>query len=69
MFSTGHDFFRALAQARKATRRGDVATTERWIKCAERHLAIAERIENALARQERQRRQGPERNPWVEEHG
>ena len=65
MFSSGHYFFRALAQARKAARRGDVALTERWIRCAERHLAIAERIENVIERQERQRRPPIERNPWT----
>lgn len=61
MFTHAHDFFRALGRARKATRRGDVAATERWIKCAERHLAIAERFQTLVERQERQR---PQRNPW-----
>ncbi|MGQ0534051.1 MAG: hypothetical protein ACT4OF_15370 [Caulobacteraceae bacterium] len=61
MFATGHDFFRDLAQARKATRRGDVAATERWIKCAEKHIAIAERFQKLAEREEAQR---PQINPW-----
>lgn len=68
MFSTGHDFFRALAQARKAARRGDVAAAERWIRCAERYFAIAERFENLIERQQRQRRPAMERNPWIGEN-
>ena len=44
MFSPQHDFFIALNQARKAARRGDLATVERWLKCAEKHVTIAERL-------------------------
>jgi hypothetical protein len=61
MFAPQHDFFRTLAQARKATRRGDLVATERWLKCAERHMALAERIEKLAQQQERQQ---PQINPW-----
>ena len=41
MFVHRHDFFMALRRARKAARRGDVASMERWLRAAERHTLIA----------------------------
>lgn len=55
MFSLVHDFYRALAQARKATRRGDVAAAERWLACAERHTILAERLRKAAEQQQERR--------------
>lgn len=46
MFSPKHDLFRALAQARRAGRSGDIRTAERWVKVAERHVALARRIQD-----------------------
>jgi hypothetical protein len=40
MFAPIHDFFRAIHQARKATRRGDAVAAERWLRIADRHLTI-----------------------------
>ena len=48
MFAPVHDFFRALNQARRATRAGDHKTAEHWTRIAERHLNISERL-NRLA--------------------
>ena len=44
MFWPTHEFFRALAKARRATRSGDYAAADRWTRLAERHLAIADRF-------------------------
>ncbi len=38
-----HDYFLALAAARKATRRGDFKEADKWMKLAERHLMLEER--------------------------
>ncbi len=45
MFWPTHEFFRALAKARRATRSGDYAAADRWTRLAERHLAIADRFQ------------------------
>jgi hypothetical protein len=47
MFAPAHDFFRALNNARRATRRGDHAGADRWTRIADRHLQMAQRL-NAL---------------------
>jgi hypothetical protein len=39
------DFYRALAQARKAVHRGDIAAAKEWTSLVERHIRIAERHE------------------------
>ena len=44
MFDPSHDFFRALSQARAATRRGDLAAADKWMKLAERHVRLGERL-------------------------
>lgn len=44
MYRPEHQFFVALANAQRAARRNDIVLTERWIKVAERHLAISERF-------------------------
>jgi hypothetical protein len=43
--TTRSDFFLALRQARKATHRGDIAATERWLKICERYLDIVRSYE------------------------
>ena len=37
---TNRDYVLALRQARIATHRGDIASTERWLKIAERYLDV-----------------------------
>ncbi len=49
MFAPQHDFFRALAKARKATRAGDHSAADRWTRLAERHLAMARRMDQLCA--------------------
>lgn len=49
MFAPRHDFFQALGKARRATRAGNYAEADRWTRLAERHLAIAERIDRKAA--------------------
>ena len=44
MFDPDHEFFRALTQARTATRRGDLAAADKWMKLAERHVRLGERM-------------------------
>lgn len=44
IFDPSHDFFRCLTQARKATRRGDLAGADKWMKLAERHVRLGERM-------------------------
>ena len=58
MFAPRHDFFRTIGNARRATRRGDYVQAERWTRLAERHLAIAERM-NALSAAEKARATPP----------
>ena len=61
MFSPQHDFFIALNQARKAARRGDLAAVERWLKCAEKHVTISERLAKLTAPPAAA---APTRNAW-----
>lgn len=49
MFAPRHDFFRALDQARRATRGGNHAAASHWTRIAERHLKIAERLDRLAA--------------------
>ena len=37
---TQQDYLLALRQARIATHRGDIEATERWLRIAERYLAV-----------------------------
>jgi hypothetical protein len=60
MYAPTHHFFLALAQARKAARRGDIAAAERWTALAERFTRISQRLE-ALTDAEAKRRSP--RNP------
>ena len=62
MFAPRHDFFQALGKARRATRAGDYAQADRWTRLAERHLAIAERV-NALSASEKAAAQPPRNGP------
>ena len=63
MFAPQHDFFVALNNARKAARRNDISTAERWLKAAERHMMIAERLQR-LASEDAPKR-GETRPPWL----
>lgn len=44
MSNLPYDFLNAAAQGRRAIRRGDLASAERWFKLAERATAIAQRL-------------------------
>jgi hypothetical protein len=44
------DYTHALNQARKARRRGDVASAERWLKHADRYVLLDEHLEASLHR-------------------
>lgn len=55
-----YDVLMAALHGRRAIRRGDLATAERWFKLAERAAAIAQRLD-ALSRNDERR--GPVRNP------
>jgi hypothetical protein len=57
-----YDVMMSAAQARRAIRRGDLASAERWFKLAERAAAIAQRL-SAVARTEAQANWRPPRNP------
>jgi len=57
-----YDVFKAVQQARRAARRGDLAGAERWFRIAERASAIAQRLA-ALERLEAQANWRPPRNP------
>lgn len=56
-----YDVLMAAVHGRRAIRRGDLATAERWFKLAERAAAIAQRLA-AVAAQEM--RNQPVINPW-----
>lgn len=49
MFAARHDFFRALLNARRATRAGNYADADKWTRLAERHLIILERLDKCVA--------------------
>lgn len=64
MFAPQHDFFLAINNARKAARRGDISATERWLKAAERHTLIAERMA-LLSGESLSPRGADTRPPWL----
>jgi hypothetical protein len=57
----GYDILLAVAEGRRAIRRGDLAAAERWFKLAERACGIEVRL-GALARADA--RAGLDRNPY-----
>lgn len=62
MYAPTHHFFLALANARKAARRGDIAAAERWTALAERFTRISQRFEaliDAEARRNAPRKPAP----------
>jgi hypothetical protein len=81
MFRMPDDFYRALAHARKAVHRGDLAMAKEWTSLVERHIRIAERHEalmqamekparpkttsRASARPKDPTKEPGYRNPWV----
>ena len=50
IFDPTHDFFRAIHNARVATRRKDFAAADKWMTLAERHVRMVERMAIAQKR-------------------
>ncbi|WP_395646276.1 hypothetical protein [Terricaulis sp.] len=59
MYKPGHQFFVALAHATRAARRGDIALAERWLRVAERHTVLSERLRKFAAEDEASRARRP----------
>ncbi|MDX2233059.1 MAG: hypothetical protein NW200_01055 [Hyphomonadaceae bacterium] len=67
-----YDYFAALAAGRRAARRGDYTDADKWLKLAERHLALeAKQVALDAARTENRMRWDEEvatRRFWAKEY-